>query len=90
MDPVGGTEMPTPCEKKDHGGADAPSYTLLFTVLCLLPILVIVVATYFRARETTVHSFLMNGFRMFAMGCGYIFIGLFIAPILCLHYVDKY
>ncbi|KAI1655306.1 hypothetical protein F4813DRAFT_367477 [Daldinia decipiens] len=84
------TTIPTACESKGDGGAEAPSYTLVYTILCLLPVLFVVVATYFRDRETTAHAFLLKGLRMFAIRFGCIVIGIFSMPILCLHYVDKY
>ncbi|KAI8961136.1 hypothetical protein F5Y11DRAFT_348774 [Daldinia sp. FL1419] len=68
---------------------DVPRYTLVFTAVCLLPTLFVIVAVYFRGKETTAHSFLAKGLRMFAIGFGYIIIGIFSLPIFCLHYVDN-
>ncbi|KAI1479136.1 hypothetical protein F4774DRAFT_426056 [Daldinia eschscholtzii] len=79
----------TTAKVQGHCDADVSSYTLAFTALCLIPILFIVVGAYFRGRETTAHTFLLKGFRMFALSCGLIAIGAFAMPILCLHYVDN-
>ncbi|OTB19296.1 hypothetical protein K445DRAFT_18904 [Daldinia sp. EC12] len=62
----------TTAKVQGHCDADVSSYTLAFTALCLIPILFIVVGAYFRGRETTAHTFLLKGFRMFALSCGLI------------------
>ncbi|KAI1766138.1 hypothetical protein GGR53DRAFT_464710 [Hypoxylon sp. FL1150] len=68
--------------------SELPTAMLLFTSLCLIPALTMIIAHFWRGRETSAQEVLMSGIRMFALGFGYMVVGAISLPVLVLHHPD--